>query len=197
MDNSRDGSASPNPATCEPGVMLQRMMTHSTTLRRAFHISLSRRHDTQEWELLETATATSLEESRTAGHDAAWFTEASDRLRTSVLSHLRSRSSKSSRTSHYRRAADQVYENATAAWARSVDEWTVAYWKHCALVWITLWHMADVPDLTADQARECLNFSFTEESEPEPELPSKRPSRWWLSGAASSIAGAFRKNASA
>ncbi len=65
---------------------------------------------------------------------------------------------------HYRRAADQIYESA-AVWAHALDELTLAYWRHCALVWITLWHIADVPGLTVDQAAECLTFSFTGEGD--------------------------------
>ena len=182
MDHNRLGSVSPRMTAGDAERVLQRAITHSVTLQRAFHISLSRRHDTQDWELFENATAISLEESKDAGHDAAWFAESDSRLKASVLALLRNRSSKSSRMGHYRRAADQVYESA-AVWASVLDELTLAFWRHCALVWITLWHVADVPDLTVDQAGECLSFAFTDEGdlEPEPEIAPKRPSRWRLS----------------
>ncbi len=197
MNNSFYRSENPKTPTDEAGLMLQRAITQGNALQRAFHISLSRRQDAREWKQFETETAASLEVAEYVGHDARWFSESSGRLKASVERLLESRGSKSSRMRHYRRAADQVYESA-AVWTHAMDELTMAYWRHCALVWITLWHIADVAEMTVEQARDCVSFAFTEEAEPEPEpeLSAKRPSRWGLSAAANSIAGAFRKNAS-
>jgi hypothetical protein len=174
--------------------VLQRAMAHGMMLRRAFHVSLKRRRDTADWELLESVVVGILEQNADY-YDVEWFVKADRRLRRSVASLFRSRSSKSSRPWHYGRAADQVYES-TSAWRQELDELTVAYWRHSALVWITLWHLADVPDMTAVRAKGCLDVCFDGAAVPDevydhPLPPKKRG--WSLSEAASSLAGAFRR----
>ncbi|MFZ1107497.1 MAG: hypothetical protein WAN43_04005 [Rhodomicrobium sp.] len=180
-------------AQSSAGRGLRRAMAHSTMLRRAFHLSLSRRHDADDWKTLESAVAAVLE--KNARHDdVEWFVEADKRLRLSVTSLLRSQAAKSSRVGHYLRAAGQVYKS-TEAWRQELDELTVAYWRHSAVVWITLWHLADVPDVTAARAKKCLDLCFDGSSAPDEayELPLRpKKAGWSLSGAASSLAGAFR-----
>ncbi len=178
----------------------QQAKAHAIGLRRAFHISVSRRHDTQTWTLLEDATATLLERNRQAPWQQApqpgWFVVADEKLKTSATALLGLGAPNSSRASHYRRAAEQVYDSAEA-WGRTLDGATVAYWRHAALVWMTLWHIADVPDLTAREAEACLNVAFTQAGNVQsvPELSPKKAVRSRLSEAARVLAGAFRKGA--
>jgi hypothetical protein len=167
--------------------VLQRAKSHSIGLRRAFHLSLSRRRDTEDWERLESVAAGILEHDGRYRH-AEWFTETDKRLKQCVASLFKNRTLKSSRAGHYLRAAKQVYESASP-WSQELDARTMACWRHNALVWITLWHLADVPDVTATQAKECLDGCFQGNS---PGLPPRKP-RWSLSGAASSLAAAFRR----
>ncbi len=137
-----------------------------------------------------------MEENGRVRNDANWFVEADERLKSAVAEMFRSRSSKSSRAWQYRRAAEQVYESA-ANWDQHLDGLTLAYWRHSALVWITLWHLADVPDLTARDAKERLNSCFEGAPLPQTAPEEQRPEeehRWSLSGAAGALTGAFRKN---
>ena len=172
--------------------VLQQAMTYSMMMRRVFHEALTCRCDDDEWKLLETATG-GISEQNGRYRDAEWYVGASKRLRQSATSLFRNRSPKSSRVGCYRRSVDHVYES-IAAWGQELDEWTVAYWRHSALVWITLWHLADVPDVTATHAKECLDYASTEALADAHELPLQPTKlRWSLSEAASSLVGAFRK----
>lgn len=193
MDMTRQGFTNPQTGPEETERLLQRAMAHSTMLKRAFHIAVSRRHDTEEWETLEDVTATLLEQNSETHFDAEWFVQADGRLKASVTALLARRASKNSRIGHYRRAAKQVYESA-AAWGQNLDDVTLAYWRHSALVWITLWHISDVPELTAEKAAKCLDLAFTGDaaSDPVVNLPSKKGVRWKLPDF---FAGAFRKDA--
>jgi hypothetical protein len=143
----------------EPNRAMQRALSHCAMLRRAFHLSLSRRRDSAKWEILERAVVAVVAQTHGARRHAKWFAEADERLKSSVFALLKERSPRSSRPFHYRRAAEQVYESA-ANWSRELDEVTLAYWRHNALVWMTLWHMADIPDLTSTHAKERLDFCF-------------------------------------
>jgi hypothetical protein len=168
----------------EPERALQRAIAHCAMLRRSFHLSLSRRRDAAKWELLERAVAPVVEQTRSARRDARWFVDADERLNSSVFTLLKERSAKSSRPWHYRRAAEQVYESA-ASWSKDIDEVTLAYWRHSALIWMTLWHMADIQDLTATQAKERLDFCFEGKDQPprEPEARRTKEKRWSFAGA--------------
>jgi hypothetical protein len=141
---------------------LQRAMAHSTMLRRAFQLSLDRHGDADNWKLLDSAVGRVLERNASCD-DEQWFTAADGRLRESVTSLFNSRGCGSTEAWQYRRSVEQVYECA-AARSQELDEVTVAYWRHSALVWITLWHLADVPGVTVFQAKECLEVCFDEES---------------------------------
>jgi len=168
----------------EPARAMQRAIAHCAMLRRAFHLSLSRRSDASQWEFLETAVVAVVEQTRSARLDTRWYVEANERLKVSVFTLLKERSSKSSRPWHYRRAADQVYES-TATWSKEIDELTLAYLRHSALIWVTLWHIADVQDLTATQAKERLDFCFESKDIPrrEPEARQPKEKHWSFAGA--------------
>jgi hypothetical protein len=162
-------------------------------LQRAFHISLARRHDARAWEQLEGEIAAVLERTE-ALHPAEWFVQADGRLKASVAALLGRQGAKSSRVSHYGRAAGQVYESALA-WGAHLDDATLGYWRHSALIWITLWHLADVPDISADMARGCLDSAFRQQgvtSDPVLASPAKKAARWKISD---SLGSAFRKDA--
>ena len=167
-------------------------MAHAIMARRTFRFSLSRRRDRVEWELLESAVASMLESNGVGRQRAAWFVAADRRLQASVTKLLKARDHKSRRLSHFRRAVEQVRENA-ALWGESLDETETAYCAHSALVWMTLWHLADIPDMTAGHARDCLDFSFNGSFLPEKVAAKKEG--WSLSEAANSLAAAFRKRA--
>lgn len=197
MDMTRPSFANPQPG--EPERLLQRAIAHSTGLRRAFHTSAALRRDAEKWKLLEDAAATVLELNseipKQQDNAQDWFAEADEKLKASVVTLLGEGAPKTSRISHYRRAASQVYGSA-AAWGETLDEATLAYWRHAALVWMTLWHIADVPDLTAEQAKDCLNSAFREASlQSVLKLVPKKGVRSRLSDAANAVAAAFRKGA--
>jgi hypothetical protein len=158
--------------------VLQRAMSHSMMLSKAFASSHTRRRDTNHWKLLETATSGVLEQD---WRRREWYAEANRRLRTSVSFLLRSQASKSGRVGLYRLATDQVYE-AAADWSQALDALPVAYWRHSALVWVTLWHSADAPGVTATQAKECLDCAWTEaRSENDADKLVSQPTRRRLS----------------
>jgi hypothetical protein len=178
------------PGAAEPP--FERALAYAIMLRRAFYFSLSRRRDGVEWELLESAVAGTLESSGADPRRQEWFAAADRRLQASVTKLLKARDHKSRRLSHFRRAVEQVRENA-ALWGESLDETETAYCAHSALVWMTLWHLADIPDMTAGHARDCLDFSFNGSFLPEKVAAKKEG--WSLSEAANSLAAAFRKRA--
>ncbi len=194
MDLPQFALADDQAATDDAGRLLERAMAHSIMLRRAFGMALSRRHDAAEWELLERETGRILEQNGLR-RDVDWFIDADERLTDSVTKLFKNRSSKSRRPVHFRRAASQVYESA-ALWGKNLDEKSGTYWRHSALVWMTLWHLADVADVTASQARKCLLHCFegtASSIEPPPELPQQERAHNRLSTAVAFLADAFRK----
>ena len=55
-----------------------------------------------------------------------------------------------------------------------MDEADLAHWQHAALVWMALWHAADMPSITAAQVHECLEAALLPaiEHEAKPKLIS-------------------------
>ncbi len=192
MSLTNSGFAFPQTPADETEALLHRARAQSTMLKRAFHLCLSRRSDARLWEDLGNAAAAHL---LGCGGERSWLVqrldEADRRFESRVMVLLSRTSAKSGRASHYRRAIDQIHVSATA-WERTVGEATAAYWRHAALVWMTLWHCADLPSLTAGQAGECLDAAFAPQAS-KLTPAHKKPIRGRFSGAAGSFGAALRR----
>jgi hypothetical protein len=127
---------------------IERAKAHSAMLKRAFHFSLWRRNDTKSWELVEEAVAGVLEAIQKCG--ARDFIEADASLQSRAIAQIKAACPHSNRWVEYRRAVKGVYTSA-ALWGQALEAAERAYWRHCALVWLTMWHLADVPQISADQ----------------------------------------------
>ncbi len=182
----------------EAEAVLHKAMAQSTMLRRAFHLCASRRADASQWQDLEDAAAAHLEEravgpGQVQAAETQWFGQVDGRLRMSVLDMLSHRASASSRASHCRRAMDELYASA-AGWAPVLGEATAAYWRHAGLMWMALWHAADMPGITAGLFWQCLDSAFAPvpAAAPALERASRKAVGARLLGAAGSIATVFR-----
>ncbi len=132
-----------------------RATAHGEMLRRAFHLSLSRRRDTEIWRRVEEAVARLLAKKQDGNCGANCFIEADAILQAGALALIKGVAPHSERSGAYRRAVKGVYSSA-ALWGRDLDKAGRAYWRHCALVWLTLWHLADVPLFSAHQVMDRL-----------------------------------------
>ncbi len=58
----------------------------------------------------------------------------------------------------YLRSVNELLHN-TAHWTYIFDTTTAAYWRHASLVWLSLWHAALAPTVTATQAAVCVGLT--------------------------------------
>lgn len=140
----------------------------STMLRRTFNLSLSRRSDAKSWRVLGEAIAKVLEQRKTERTGVSWFSETDAKLNTEFAELLEGRT-RSRSLSYYRQAARGIYQSAKV-WGESLDEADMAYWRHSALVWLTLWHLADIPQMSAEQATECFECVLNRKDAPAPRM---------------------------
>ena len=138
---------------------LRRAIVHATSLQRAYYLSLERRVDREDWERLGRTIASALKREELEVQGAQFFDQCDENLRLLTVDLL---SPKTSRARHYRKAAEQAYESAQN-WGKDIDQEAAAYWRHCVLVWLTLWHFADVPHLSASDSWTCLERAFASE----------------------------------
>ncbi len=167
----------------EPKRRLELAISYGASLKREFHTSLKRRDNPEPWERLGKAIAVLLEQTRRDPHDLDWFSRTDSRFIASVTDWMARSAPNATRGRYYRRAALEVFHSAEFA-RGGLDQPMMAYWRHAALIWISLWHLADIPQLTAEDAKNCLDFALKPEAEPAPNR-----------GDRSSIAGIFRKGA--
>lgn len=147
----------------EPNRRLELAIAHSTSLKREFHTSLRRRDNPGPWESLGKAMAARLEQTRGGSHDPDWFAQTDGRFIASVTDCITR--SAPNRGRYYRRAVLEVFRSAEFG-GNGLGQPTMAYWRHAAVLWISLWHLADVPQLTAEDAQRCLDFALKPEAEP-------------------------------
>jgi hypothetical protein len=138
---------------------VERAAAPSAMMKRNFHLSLWRRWDREDWELLGKSVAKVLEAEKTEKQDVNRFREADATLKSSIGALIKQAAPCSQRWSDYRRAARSVYSSA-AFLGPALDEAEAAYWRHCALVWITLWHLSDLLQMTAEEAEDRLSVSM-------------------------------------
>ncbi len=167
----------------EPKRRLELAIAYGGSLKREFHTSLRRRDNPEPWERLGKAIAVLLEQTRKDSHDLDWFSRTDSRFIASVTDWMARSAPNATRGRYYRRAALEVFHSAEFSQG-GLDQPMVAYWRHAALIWISLWHLADIPQLTAENAKNCLDFALKQEAEPAPNRGDRR-----------SIAGIFRKGA--
>jgi hypothetical protein len=130
---------------------IERAKSHGAMLKRAYHFSLWRRNGKERWEYIEEAVAGVLEAIQNEKYDARDFAQADASLQSLAIALIREACPHSNRWLDYRRAVKGLYASA-ALWGHSLEAADRAYWRHCALVWLTLWHLADVPQISADEA---------------------------------------------
>ncbi|MFZ1107496.1 MAG: hypothetical protein WAN43_04000 [Rhodomicrobium sp.] len=142
----------------------------SLTMKRAFQLSLRRRRDRKSWEILERTVAKALDRDRAENRDVDWLSQADANLQASAAAFIKSAAPYSNRSSDYRRSAKSACPGASSL-GQGSDAADAAYWRHCALVWITLWHLADLPQMTAEEAKAGLGFGFMQGDAPASVLP--------------------------
>ncbi len=155
--NDLDMQAAENKAV----LLLRRATAQTSTLRQAFRLCVSRRMDAEEWRLLEHTVATFLERHLESAHErpAHWFAQADRTLVLQVSQLLRRMAPQSNRARQYSRGAESLSVNARG-WSAVLGELQASHCRHAALVWMALWHSADIPSVTAEQARKCLYHAF-------------------------------------
>ncbi len=198
MKKAHSSFTEPQSAKIEAEAILQRAIDHCSMLKKAFHLCASRRQDAEMWRLLEHAVVAYLDILRAkAGpplqRQSEWFAQTDGWQQERVLALLRRVSPKSGRASHYLRANRQIRSSA-AGWSQVLDKATVAYWRHAAFVWMALWHIADLQDVTAEEAKRCLDLASRVEEAPALPLRAKTAMQR-LSDAAGSFAAALRYRA--
>ncbi len=149
----------------DPKRRLELAIARGTSLKREFHVSLKRRGDPEPWQHLGNAIGSLLEQTRRDPHDSVWFTQTDIRLAKSVTDCIRRNAPNSTRGRYYLRAAREVFNGAEFG-GIGLDQPSMAYWRHAALIWISLWHMADITQVSAEDAKNCLDFAFKPEADP-------------------------------
>ncbi len=162
MDITHPNLSHPQSAN-EPNRRIELAIAHSNSLKREFHTSLRRRDDPEPWESLGKAIAVRLEQTRGGSHDPDWFVQTDSRFIASVTDGITR--SAPNRGRHYCRAVLEVFRSAEFG-GNGLDQPTMAYWRHAAVLWMSLWHLADVPQLTAEDAQKCLDFALKPEARP-------------------------------
>ncbi len=157
MEQSQPGSANPETAAGDAGMLLQRATAQSTMLRRAFQLCASRRSDCDEWKLLEEAAAAFLERhpSGSPESEAQWYAVADRMLMHKISELLKRMAPHSDRARQFRRAAENAGNKASDG-SMILGEAPAGRLRHAGLVWMALWHAADMQSVTAEQARKCL-----------------------------------------
>jgi len=179
MDTAHLGYKDPQAVAHDTiSLLLQRAVAQSMMLKRAFRFCASRRNDTELWRALEDAAAVLLERHRngTLERQTQWLAQADRRLKFQVSELLRRMAPHSNRARQYRRAVAHLSLNAEG-WSEVIGKTPAFYWRHSALVWMALWHMADMQSVTAEQAKKCLDHAFGIVSAPNPD--AKGAARRW------------------
>jgi hypothetical protein len=144
-------------------------------MRQAFNHSASRRGDMQAWRRLDDSAAATLEQRFpiSSSKGSPRFEEANRELLRSIAQLLLAAAPTGGRANHYRRAFRQV-QSSTAPWSRHLNPVVASHLQHAALVWISLWHAADAPAVTAKQMEACLRLHTAPQRVP----PAARRKRW-------------------
>ncbi len=134
---------------------------HAGELRAAFRNAAAVRQDAASWRRLEEVCAVMLQKRRaavTAGRfarDPDWLLTAGRSER--AFNELLSLSGQAELAESYVKAVEELIGN-TAHWTFIFEAPVAAYWRHASLVWMSLWHAALAPEVTAAQAALCLGL---------------------------------------
>jgi hypothetical protein len=142
--------------------MLRLAEAHASGLRQAFHEVAAMRPDAPTWGRLEQACAQMLERRHARASQknlndvSPWlsFDERTER----AVEDLLNRVSNNEAAESYLRSVNELLHN-TAHWTYIFDTTTAAYWRHASLVWLSLWHAALAPTVTATQAAVCVGLT--------------------------------------
>jgi hypothetical protein len=176
-----NATSSSLPHAPKPGrfgeAMLRLVEAHARELREAFVRAVNARRDAANWLRLEDVCAQMLERRRKkiagtgAAHEPVWLLP--DAKGERAFEDLLNRLAGGEPAEVYVKAADELLHN-TAHWTFVFDTPTAAYWRHASLVWLSLWHAAQAPDVTASQAAVCLGLTVKRKANPEPAPSGKR-----------------------
>lgn len=152
----------------EKSIMPREAAQYIHHLQHAFRASASHRADAETWRELENTIAAELDRRRSearfepSADVVQRFDQADERLYNAAGKLLAILAPTSGRARRYKGAVDDVRGGA-APWGRFLDDPLMAYCRHAALVWITLWHVSDTPAATSEEIGRVLRQSWLPE----------------------------------